>query len=63
MHYLPEHSATRSAVTELKALEQEKIVSDLPDISGSQEAIRAYIDQKYQAQEQTAPLAEQEEAP
>jgi uroporphyrin-3 C-methyltransferase len=63
MHYLPEHSATRSAITELKALEQEKIVSDLPDISGSQEAIRAYIDQKYQAQEQTAPLAEQEEAP
>jgi uroporphyrin-3 C-methyltransferase len=61
-HYVPEHPATQSALTELEALQQEKIVMDLPDISGSQEAIRAYIDQKYQGQEQAAPLAEQEPA-
>jgi uroporphyrin-3 C-methyltransferase len=59
-HYLVEHRATRSVLDELAALEAEKIVSELPDISGSQEAIRDYIDQKYQSREQSAPLAEQE---
>lgn len=57
--FLQDSPATRSVLAELAALEGEEIVADLPDISASQEAIRAYIDQKYQAQEQVAPLADE----
>jgi uroporphyrin-3 C-methyltransferase len=57
-HYVTDDPATRSVLKELQELQQEKIVADLPDVSGSQEAIRAYIDQKYQARESAAPVEE-----
>ncbi len=57
-HYLTDDPATRSVLQELKSLQQEKIVAQLPDVSGSQEAIRAYIDRKYQSRESAAPAAE-----
>lgn len=56
-HFLADQAATVAILAELDALLKESIVSDLPDISGSQEAIRGYIDQKYRAQEQLAPIA------
>ncbi len=55
-HYVTDDPATSSVLKELQELQQEKIVADLPDISGSQEAIRAYIDQKYQARKSAAPV-------
>lgn len=58
-HFLADSPSTLTMLADLDILQRETIVPDLPDISGSQEAIRAYIDQKYQAQEQVAPLAEQ----
>ncbi len=57
-NYIKDDPATRSVLKELQDLQQEKIVAELPDVSGSQEAIRAYIDRKFQARESKATAAE-----
>jgi uroporphyrin-3 C-methyltransferase len=58
-NYSTDDPATRSVLKELKELQQETIVAELPDVSGSQEAIRAYIDRKFQARESKATAAEE----
>lgn len=62
-NYITDDPATRSVLNELQGLQGEQIVAELPDVSGSQEAIRAYIDRKFKARESAAAAAATEQPP
>ena len=61
-HFLPEDSVSVSFLNTLDALNSEAISPDLPDISASQQSIRAYIDNRYKSQGQ-APAVEESPDP
>lgn len=61
-HFVKENRATIAFLASLAELDKEAVSPELPDISASQEAVRAYIDRRYRSQGQApAAGAEQEE--
>ena len=62
-NYITDDPATRSVLNELQGLQGEQIVAELPDVSGSPEALRASLDRKFKARESAAAAAATEEPP
>ena len=66
-HFVPENSVSVAFLEGLDALNRETVAPELPDISSSQEVVRAYIDKRYKTQGQApeavgGDLDEQEDA-
>lgn len=59
-YYQMEDAATKSVLSTLEELKATEVNAALPDISQSQQAMRAYIDARFESRGQVAPLNKQE---
>lgn len=57
-HFVPESSVTVAFLEALDELNREAVAPELPDISASQEVVRAYIDNRYKTQGQAPAVDE-----